>query len=78
MSESPHYGVDDQLELPGGHGEKRAKAGVRDGPQQVEELQSVLWVVLQARRCSLETINHVSRSDSCKPGKQVEDTACKS
>lgn len=53
MPESPYYGVDDQLELPGGHGEQGAKAGVRNGPQQVEELQPVLRVVLQARVGSL-------------------------
>ena len=33
MPEGPDYRVDDQLELPGRHGEEGAKAGICDGPQ---------------------------------------------
>ena len=47
VPEGPDDGVDDELELHGGHGEQRARAGVGDGAQQVEELQPVLRIVLQ-------------------------------
>ena len=33
MPEGPDDGVDDELELPRGHGEQGAKAGIGDGPQ---------------------------------------------
>ena len=49
MPEGPDDGVDDQLQLPWGHGEESAKAGVGDGPQQVEELQPMLRIVLQQK-----------------------------
>lgn len=47
VSEGPDNGVNDQLELVGRHGEQSVKAVISDGPQQAEELKTVLWIVLQ-------------------------------
>ena len=48
VAERPDNGVDDQLQLRRRHREQRLEAVPRDGMQQVEELQPVLRIVLQA------------------------------
>ena len=63
MPEGPDYGVNDELELPRGHGEQGAKAGIGDGPQQVEELQPVLRVVLQ----QVSMVCALYSSHDCQP-----------
>lgn len=46
VTEGPHDGVNNQFELVGRHCEEGSKAVVGDGPQQAEELQSVLGKLL--------------------------------
>ena len=56
VAECPHDGIDDQLELARGHGEERGEARIGYRPQQVEELQPVLRIVLHM---------HAQRSQPC-------------
>lgn len=65
MSEGPHDGVNDQLELVRGHGEERVEAVIGDGPQQAEELQSVLRVVLHTQHHVLKLMSDPEHWMTC-------------